>query len=160
MDEDRYREEFLEAAETLTGAGYEHYEVSNFARPGHASRHNAAYWTGEPYLGLGNGAHSYAPPVRRWNRREWEGYAAAATRGASPEEGREVLDAHALRLERIWLGLRTSDGLALEELGGGAVGLAERWEGDGLAITAGGRVRLTAAGWLLLDRLAVELDAA
>lgn len=159
-DEDRYREEFLEAAETLTGAGYEHYEVSNFARPGHASRHNATYWTGEPYLGLGNGAHSYAPPVRRWNRREWEDYAASATRGASPEEGREVLDAHAFRLERIWLGLRTSGGLALEEFGGGAASLMERWERDGLAITVGGRVRLTAAGWLLLDRLAVELDGA
>lgn len=160
VDEDRYSEEFLEAAEALTAAGYEHYEVSNFARPGHASRHNAAYWTGEPYLGLGNGAHSYAPPVRRWNLREWEGYASAATQGASPEEGREVLDTDAFRLERVWLGLRTSDGLAVEELGGGAVGLAERWERDGLATRAGGRMRLTAAGWLLLDRLAVELDAA
>lgn len=160
VDEERYREEFLEAAETLTAAGYEHYEVSNFARPGHASRHNAAYWTGVPYLGLGNGAHSYAPPVRRWNRREWEAYAAVATGGASPEEGREVLDGDALRLERIWLGLRTVDGLALHELGGGAARVIDGWERDGLAATGGGRVRLTRAGWLLLDRLAVELDAA
>ena len=60
VDEGRYREEFLEAAETLRNAGYEHYEVSNFARPGHESRHNAVYWDGRPYLGLGNGAHSYA----------------------------------------------------------------------------------------------------
>jgi oxygen-independent coproporphyrinogen-3 oxidase len=160
VDEERYRDEFLEAAETLAGAGFQHYEVSNFARPGHASRHNAAYWKGEPYLGLGNGAHSYAPPVRRWNRREWEGYASAATQGASPEEGREVLDGQALRLERIWLGLRTSDGVVVEELGGGAGGLVARWERDALATTSGGRVRLTATGWLLLDRLAVELDAA
>lgn len=160
VDEDRYSEEFLEAAETLTGAGFQHYEVSNFAQPGHASRHNAAYWTGGPYLGLGNGAHSFAPPLRRWNRREWEGYASAATQGTSPEEGREVLDAHALRLERIWLGLRTSDGVVLDELGGTAVFLVDRWERDALATRAGGRVRLTRAGWLLLDRLAVELDAA
>ena len=55
VDEAQYAEEFLEAAECLTEAGFEHYEVSNFALPGHRSRHNAVYWTGEPYLGLGNG---------------------------------------------------------------------------------------------------------
>lgn len=160
VDEDRYREEFLEAAETLSAAGYEHYEVSNFARPGHVSRHNAAYWTGRPYLGLGNGAHSYAPPVRRWNLRDWEAYASAAGRGASPEEGRETLDGDALRLERIWLGLRTSAGLSLQGMGDGARALVEGWERDGLASWASGSVRLTRAGWLLLDRLAVDLDSA
>src|SRR5690625_5745454 len=50
------------------------YEVSNFARPGHESRHNQAYWSGEPYLGLGPSAHSFLPPLRRWNLRGWEAY--------------------------------------------------------------------------------------
>ncbi|HSW31916.1 MAG TPA: radical SAM family heme chaperone HemW [Longimicrobiales bacterium] len=158
VDEELYRDEFLEAAETLTREGFEHYEVSNFARPGFASRHNEAYWTGEPYLGLGNGAHSYAPPVRRWNPREWEAYRAKATAGESPEEGREILDAAALRLERTWLALRTSAGLPLEGLGEGALALVAEWVRDGRALRTGARVRLTAAGWLLLDRLAVELD--
>jgi oxygen-independent coproporphyrinogen-3 oxidase len=158
VDEELYRDEFLEAAETLTREGFEHYEVSNFARPGLASRHNGAYWTGEAYLGLGNGAHSYAPPVRRWNLRSWEAYRAKATAGERPEEGRELLDGDALRLERIWLGLRTSAGLAMEGLGEGAKGLVAEWVRDGRAVRAGARVRLTAAGWLLLDRLAVELD--
>ncbi len=158
VDEELYREEYLEAAQTLVGEGFEHYEVSNFARPGFTSRHNGAYWTGEPYLGLGNGAHSYAPPVRRWNLRAWEAYAARATAGQSPEEGREVLDEAARRLERIWLGLRTSAGLSLKGLGARALGLVAEWVRDGRAIRTGSRVRLTAGGWLLLDRLAVELD--
>jgi len=160
VDEERYREEFLEAAETLTRAGYEHYEVSNFARPGFASRHNRAYWTGAPYLGLGNGAHSYAPPVRRWNLRSWDDYGRVATLGRCAEEGREVLDAAALRLERVWLGLRTAEGLPLDGLGPGAEAVAARWVRGGLAEAGGRRVRLTPHGWLLLDRLAVELDGA
>ena len=160
VDEERYREEFLEAAETLVRAGYEHYEVSNFARPGFASRHNGAYWTGAPYLGLGNGAHSYAPPVRRWNLRDWDDYSRKAREGASPEEGREVLDSGALGLERIWLGLRTSAGLPLEELGEAPRRLITAWERERWAVRDGPVVRLTPAGWLLLDRLAVELDSA
>jgi oxygen-independent coproporphyrinogen-3 oxidase len=158
VDEERYRDEFLLAAETLRAAGYEHYEVSNFARPGAASRHNQAYWRGVPYLGLGNGAHSFAPPVRRWNLRAWEEYATRTAEGRSPEEGREALDADARRLERIWLGLRTSEGLAVRDLGEDAEAAAAAWERMGLAEMDDGTVRLTPEGWLVLDRLAVELD--
>lgn len=160
VDEEQYREEFLEAASTLTGAGYEHYEVSNFAKPGMASRHNTAYWTGAPYLGLGNGAHSYAEPVRRWNVRDWAAYRDTLREGRTPEEGRETLDAAALRLERIWLGLRTSRGLATEGLPPRATALIAAWERAAWATSDAGRVRLSAEGWLLLDRLAVELDTA
>lgn len=160
VDGDRYADEFLEAAETLTAAGFEHYEVSNFARPGCVSRHNATYWTGAPYLGLGNGAHSYAPPMRRWNLRDWDAYAAAAGGGGATEEGRERLDAAALRLERIWLGLRTSRGLELEGLPTGARGVVRSWVRQGLAAATEAKVRLTTNGWLLLDRLTVELDEA
>lgn len=159
VDEDAYSEEFLLAAELLVDAGYTHYEVSNFARPGAASRHNAVYWAGAPYLGLGNGAHSYAHPLRRWNQREWSAYRDAAVAGVSPEEGREVLDGAALRLERLWLALRTDRGLPMTGWRGGARSLVEAWEMRGLAVVADEVVRLTAPGWLVLDRLAVELDA-
>jgi len=158
VEEERYREEFLQAAERLCGAGYEHYEVSNFARPGHASRHNAVYWDGRAYLGLGNGAHSYAHPVRRWNVRDWHSYCARLREGTSPEESREVIDAGAEALERVWLALRTAGGLDARDLGGDAVRLLQRWERQGLAVAEGGRVRLTAMGWLSLDGLSVELD--
>jgi oxygen-independent coproporphyrinogen III oxidase len=73
-DEDRYADEFLLAHERLTGAGYRHYEVSNFARGDRESRHNRVYWSGSPYIGLGSGAHSYYPPLRRWNTRSWSAY--------------------------------------------------------------------------------------
>jgi putative oxygen-independent coproporphyrinogen III oxidase len=158
VDEERYREEFLEAAERLGDAGYAHYEVSNFARPGYESRHNGAYWDGRPYLGLGNGAHSYAHPIRRWNVRDWAAYGARAAAGESPEEGRERLDAAAAGMERIWLGLRTRNGLRLSPEAQGARTLVTAWERAGLAVLRGDQVRLTPTGWLLLDRLAVELD--
>lgn len=160
VDEDRYGEEFLLAAEVLAGGGYEHYEVSNFARPGWASRHNAIYWSGAPYLGLGNGAHSYAPPVRRWNLREWDDYRRVVQEGASAEAGREVLDDEALRLERIWLGLRTARGVEASILSPAARALTDQWVGEGLAAEEAGRLTLSRRGWLLLDRLAVDLDHA
>ena len=160
VDEERYREEFLEAAETLARAGYEHYEVSNFARPGSASRHNAVYWDGRPYLGLGNGAHSYVHPVRRWNVRDWNVYRERVTAGQRPEEGRERIDAAAAALERTWLSLRTRAGIALGGLSSGARELVEAWRRTGLATVDADRARLTPEGWLVLDRLTVELDAA
>lgn len=159
VDEERYREEFLEAAAVLTRAGYEHYEVSNFARPGYASRHNAVYWDGRPYLGLGNGAHSYVHPERWWNARDWAAYRELVLAGRSPEEGREHIDASTRALEATWLGLRTSDGLVLEARSDAVRALVREWEKADLALVSEGRVRLTATGWLLLDRLAVELDS-
>ncbi len=158
VDEERYRDEYLQAAEVLTSAGYLHYEVSNFARPGGASRHNAVYWTGDPYLGLGNGAHSYADPVRRWNHRDWESYSGAIRRGESPEASRETIDEDARRLEGVWLSLRTERGLSVAELPPRAAELTERWKKARLAVTDADRIRLTAEGWLVLDGLAVELD--
>jgi oxygen-independent coproporphyrinogen-3 oxidase len=160
VDEERYREEFLEAAERLRHAGYEHYEVSNFARPGYASRHNSAYWDGRPYLGLGNGAHSYAHPWRRWNVRDWGAYRSRLALGATPEEARERLDEEAAALERIWLGLRTARGLPLARLGEEALELVERWGREGLAAVEASRVSLTTLGWLGLDGLAVDLARA
>ena len=160
VDEGRYRDEFLEAHERLTGAGLVHYEVSNFALPGHASRHNLAYWTGRPYLGVGNSAHSYRHPVRRWNLRDWDAYEEVAREGRLPVAEREVLDAAATRLERVWLALRTDRGVDRSELSPRGLELSVRWTEAGWASSAAGRVRLTAEGWLLLDRLAVEMDTA
>ena len=159
VDDERYREAFLLAAERLTAAGYEHYEVSNFARDGMISRHNGAYWDARPYLGLGNGAHSYRHPVRRWNVRDWEVYRAKVLAGESGEESREELSADAAALERVWLGLRTRDGLRTSSLSPDGLALAETWVRSGRAEFFGDRVRLTALGWMEVDGLAVALDA-
>lgn len=160
VDEDRYEEEFLLAADLLSGAGYDHYEVSNFARPGAEARHNAVYWQGGTYLGLGNGAHSYAHPVRRWNVRDWETYRGRLLEGEPAEAGREVIGDAAAELERTWLGLRTAEGLNVGPEGSAARTLIDRWVMGGLATTSEDTVRLTPRGWLLLDRLTVELDGA
>lgn len=156
VDEDRYADEFLCAAERLTAAGYEHYEVSNFALPGQRARHNSVYWTGAPYLGLGNGAHSYADPLRRWNVRDWDEYAGSVREGRGAEAEREWIEGETLELERIWLGLRTREGLDPPPAGTHRAHLVDKWMADGLAFVEQGRLRLTPAGWLLLDRLAVD----
>jgi oxygen-independent coproporphyrinogen-3 oxidase len=160
VDDVQYREEYLEAATRLTAAGYRHYEVSNFARPGAEARHNAVYWSGAPYLGLGNGAHSYAPPVRRWNVRDWDSYRTRLLGDATAEEGREIVGAGAEALERVWLELRTARGIQTPAQGSQAEAVTIRWRRARLADLHEGRVRLTAEGWLELDRLALELDEA
>jgi oxygen-independent coproporphyrinogen-3 oxidase len=159
VDEEQYCDEFLEASERLRSAGYAHYEVSNFARPGFESRHNQVYWDGRPYLGLGNGSHSYAHPLRRWNVRDWAAYRDRVLAGTSPEDSREWLDDQARALERVWLGLRTARGICLASLGESARARAEAWVREGRATVEDGRLVLTPLGWLELDTIAVELDA-
>jgi oxygen-independent coproporphyrinogen-3 oxidase len=161
LEDSRYEDEYLEAAERLAAAGYEHYEVSNFARPGHRSRHNEAYWSGGPYLGLGNGAHSFLPPVRRWNVRDWAAYAQRTREAGPPVEADERVEGASRRLEQLWLDLRTSRGTTLSDEQWVVAGEQLReWVRTGWAEASGRRVALTARGWLLLDRLAVELHEA
>ena len=156
----RGQDEYLLAAETLAAAGYEHYEVSNFARPGFASRHNRSYWNRSPYLGIGNGAHSCQGRRRSWNVRDWRAYAEQVARTGSGRAGEELLSDEQARLEDVWLGLRTSAGVHAASLGPAAVRTAERWRLRGLARFESGVVRLAPEGWLHLDDLAVEMDLA
>lgn len=154
----QHQDEYLLAAEVLGAAGYEHYEVSNFAIPGHRSRHNAVYWDGRPYLGLGNGAHSFAAPVRRWNLRDWPMYRDRARAGYVPEHDRETVGADARKLEKLWLGLRTTEGVQLADLDERQRGLAAAWSEHGWTVASEDALRLNAEGWLLLDEFVVELD--
>ena len=154
----RYAQEYLLAVDRLVEAGYEAYEVSNFTKADRSSRHNMIYWSGHPYLGLGNGAHSYKHPVRRWNFRDWDVYRAGVRKCTPPLEGEETLGEDERRLERIWLGLRTRRGLSVEGFPRVAEMRVRRWIEDGLGIEEGGVLRLTPRGWLVMDRLTVELD--
>jgi oxygen-independent coproporphyrinogen III oxidase len=160
-DEDAYADEFLLAHRRLTAAGFEHYEVSNFGLPGRRSRHNFAYWTGAPYAALGPGAHAFHPPLRRWNVRSWDAYRESLAAGRLPVDGEEVVDDETAALERVWLLLRTDRGYPLSDAADEAVRkLVPTWTERGWAREEEGALRLTAEGWLLLDRLAVELAAA
>lgn len=153
VDEGRYAEEFLQLCHALADRRWEHYEVSNAARPGHRARHNSGYWTGAPYVGLGPSAHSSTGGERRWNIREYAAWDAALRRGEPTVAGRETLTADQMRLEALYLGLRTSAGVPRQLV---PAEIAERWAAVGWATAAGGRLCLTAEGWLRLDALVAD----
>jgi len=156
VDENRYAAEYLEAHAALRTHGYDHYEVSNAGQPGHRARHNSAYWRRAPFIGLGPSAHSGFGGERRWNVREWAAYQRLLESGRSPREGRELLDAAAVGLEELYLGLRTSEGL---EAGRVPVAVTCAWEAQGWATQSDDRVRLTSEGWLRLDALVPAIGA-
>jgi oxygen-independent coproporphyrinogen-3 oxidase len=157
-DEENDASFFLLADERLTAAGYDHYEVSNYARPGHHSRHNQAYWDGAEYVGLGPGAFSTVAG-RRWkNVADTKSYVALALAGESLEREVEALTPEDLRRERIALLLRTAAGVPMEVLGAEGEGRVARLVEAGLAHPpAGGRLALTAQGRLVADSVALEL---
>lgn len=155
--DERYADEFLLAHEVLTSAGFEHYEVSNYAKPGRRSRHNSAYWTGEPYAGLGPAAHGFAGGVRRWNMAPWAAYERTVHQGKSPEAGRETLSSEERLLERVYLALRTNAGVARTLFGAEAQALLEDATRNGLLERRGSKIRATPRGWLALDAIVARL---
>jgi oxygen-independent coproporphyrinogen-3 oxidase len=153
--EEGYEADFLLAHQRLIGAGFEHYEVSNYARPARRSRHNASYWAGVPYVGLGPSAHGFDGDTRRWNARAYAAWRDLALTGADPMEGEERLTAANRIAEAVYLGLRTSGGLALEP---GDELLVEPWiDAEWVTLAPDRRLRCTATGWLRLDSLAASL---
>jgi oxygen-independent coproporphyrinogen-3 oxidase len=155
VDEERYAAEFLAAHGRLLSHGYDHYEVSNAALPGHRARHNSAYWRRAAFIGLGPSAHSGYADERRWNIREWTAYERAVAGGGSPLAGRELLDGNAIRLEELYLGLRTTDGVPISRL---RPQVREQWQKSGWASCANDRLHLTPEGWLRLDALVPAAD--
>lgn len=103
-------EEFLLVHDTLTAAGFEHYEVSNFALPGHRARHNAAYWHGAKYLGIGPAAHSFDGNERHWNVSSVEKYIANAPAGREELSDRDRFN------EYVMTALRTAEGIEMGEV--------------------------------------------
>lgn len=156
--EERYEREFLEAHERLTAAGFEHYEVSNYGRPGHRAKHNSAYWTGVPYLGLGPSAHGFDGVERRWNTAAYAEWMRQLAARHDPVEGRELVLApsESAAAERVYLGLRTSDGLDISQ---NEIKTVTSWIAQGWATLDGRRLRLSPQGWLRLDALAADLLA-
>ena len=154
--DDRYADEYLRAHQRLAAASYEFYEVSNAARGGRRSRHNSAYWSGRPYLGLGPAAHSFDGRTRRWNHSAWEAYRRAIATGESPVESFEELSAEQRELEGIYLGLRTLEGIAAAALSR-PLPSSSAFVDSGWLITDGTRLRCTPSGWLRLDSLVSAL---
>jgi oxygen-independent coproporphyrinogen-3 oxidase len=104
--------EFYETAQGALGAaGYHHYEISNWAKPGFESRHNLKYWRREPYLGFGAGAHSFSGTERWANAHDAAEYVSAVQSGRLPVEQHERLTAESALEEELFLGLRQLDGI-------------------------------------------------
>ena len=152
--DETYAREFLLAHELLGAAGFEHYEVSSYARPGTRSRHNASYWSGSPWAGIGPAAHEFDGERRRWNVGPYAQWLQLVRAGRDPREDEELLTPANRAAERVYLGLRTSGGLELRET---EVERARLWVESGWATLERGVLRLTPEGWLRLDALAAAL---
>jgi oxygen-independent coproporphyrinogen-3 oxidase len=161
--EDTVIAQYWALADAARARGYEHYEVSNYARPGFRSRHNQIYWRAQEYLACGPGACGFVGDVRYGNARALPRYCGILEDGRLPIETSERLSTRQQLAERLILGLRTSDGIPrgwFDERCEGDDALAARvrdWEAAGMLTADTTRVRLTEAGFLVSDALFVEL---
>jgi len=153
--EEDYESDFLTAHRLLCQAGFEHYEVSNYGRPGRRARHNSAYWSSVPYVGLGPAAHGFDGSIRRWNTRHYAEWRGVVMSGADPVEGEEQLTPENRVAEQVYLGMRSDTGL---ELLPDDLQVVQRWMDAGWSVVGSdGRLRCTPEGWLRLDSLAAAL---
>lgn len=154
IDPDRDAGQYFLADEILREAGYEHYETSNYAQPGHRSSHNQGYWQGEDYLGLGPSAVSTLNATRSQNVADTDQYIRMIESIGHATAESESLSADQLRLERLALMLRTDQGISLDGLDPDRVATITD---QGLARVSGGRLILTRQGSALVDPIVAEL---
>lgn len=161
VPEELDRDLYLLAIDRLESAGFEHYEVSNFARPGHRCRHNEAYWLGHEYYAAGPGAARYVDGRREVNHRSTSTYLRRLFGGQSPVAESERLEAEDMARERLVFGLRRLDGVDLDEFRLTTGYSIDRLIGSrlpryleaGLLEWAATRLRLTRAGLLVSDAI-------
>ncbi len=156
-DEDTDARFFHLADDFLTSAGFDHYETSNYAKPGKHSSHNQGYWRGEDYLGLGPSAVSTISGVRSKNVSDTASYVSQINAIGNALAESETLDAEARRIERIALGLRTREGIPLTLLDAAARETATTLAEEGLAEITGEHLVLIHRGRALVDPIAAEL---
>ena len=155
--DEQCRHQYDVLCQTLRQAGYHHYEISNFARPGFEAVHNSAYWSRVPYIGLGPGAHSLTGDIRSWNSQELPH---RSTDGSPATYSRtsETLSPEDIRVERIMLSLRTDKGLEAAEL----YSLADRAVinsllSEGALEKQGGSIRIPESRLFTSDEIIREL---
>jgi oxygen-independent coproporphyrinogen-3 oxidase len=161
VSEQTERQMYLAAIDCLTAAGWEHYEISNFARPGHRCRHNEIYWTGQEYYAAGPGAARYVGGVRETNHRSTTTWLRRVLGGQSPAAERECLNDEQRARERLVFQMRMIDGIDLprfeQQTGYNATSLIGPWLQQlvelGLVEHQQDRLRLTRAGLLVSDAI-------
>lgn len=155
-DDDQQVTMYEECVERTAEAGFDHYEISNFAKPGRECAHNLCYWHAEEYAGYGPGAVGMVEGVRYTNLKHPAGYCDSVEAGKPLAFESERLDEETLRTERIMLGLRLNDGLSIDGLDLPAKAL-ERLDSRGWISQEGGYIRLTSAGRHFCSEVALEL---
>ena len=164
-DTDKQARHFELLMQWLKEAGYEHYEISNFAKPGFRSKHNSSYWRGEHYLGLGPSAHSFNGTSRQWNIANNALYIQGIEKGELNYEI-ETLTAKQQLNEYIMTGLRTTEGICFSDerwkltddsIKNRIIVSAKKWEASGNMLKDENSLRLTDIGKLLADGIAADL---
>jgi oxygen-independent coproporphyrinogen-3 oxidase len=163
--DDLFASFYTEAVERLANAGYVHYEISNWARPGFQCGHNLKYWTGAPYRGFGVSAHSFSLTHRYWNTASMADYAAMIDSGNLPVAGREELSREIRLEEAFMIGLRRTCGFDVWTVAAQLdIQYPQQWfdrvcdlEDAGWVQFDGRFLRLTSAGWLLANGITEEL---
>ena len=151
-------EQYLLLCRLMHQAGFQHYELTNFARDGKWSRHNFAYWQRKTYLGLGCSAHSFDCSRRFWNIRDIDAYIIALSNGRDPSSGEEILSVRNKIEEQVYLSLRTWEGVErsmLENVAGSSV-INELVESGFLKIVDN-QYMVCEEKWLLLDEIVINL---
>lgn len=146
--------------DTLINNGYEHYEISNFSKPGHHSIHNSNYWNGTKYIGLGASAHSYDGNSRQWNISNIETYISSIDNGCVPMN-KELLDDVTRYNDMITTALRTSDGIILNNLTDNfrnyLISNAQKHISENNLRIDGDRLHLTRKGLYICDSVMTDL---
>ena len=169
VSDEHAADQFQQSMDTLTSMGYEHYEISNFALPGHRAKHNTRYWQHTNYLGIGPSAHSFwwqSDKALRWqNVCSLRKYLETVTIAESPTVTQETLSMRDLARERVMLALRTSEGLDLDDLKNtyGLDIIAHKrnellqMKAQGFIVQQGTHIRLTTQGLHVCDNLTAKL---
>ena len=159
QDEDRAAAQYHHATVTLADAGYRGYEISNWARPGHESRHNLAYWQRQPHEAVGPGAHAFDGVTRRWNAARLDRYVAALDDGRLPPGGAEDADPIVAAAESVILSLRLDTGLPFASATEPPLADHFGWAlaAELLDVTPDDRIVLTTRGRLLSNELFARL---
>ena len=159
--EDEMADYYEMAQEVLRAAGYHHYEISNWAKPGFESKHNLKYWRREPYLGFGAGAHSFSGTERWANAHDAAAYVTTVRGGRLPVEQYEILTAESALEEELFLGLRQLDGIDLARIerdyGVRLTGRFDPLASAGLVEREGSMVRLAPERLSVSNEVFVEL---
>ncbi len=157
IDPEKQARHFLLLMDWLDKAGYEHYEISNFAKQGMRSKHNSSYWSGKKYIGIGPSAHSYDGESRQWNISNNQTYIESIQKGIIPYE-KEILTETQKLNEYIMTSLRTMEGLDLRRFQSSELVVKSiKYINEGKMIEENNFLKLTREGKLFADGIAAEL---